>query len=151
MLSHLSKTSLAQSVSLAVGKKRLFPSIFRIIPESLNLSGYHIAVFKISALIVISVYLMLASLSQSRLLSDNRIYLESLRQNRLALEKQASFWKGITQKYEKYPDAYLKLAQIEYQLGNATVSRELVDKALVLNPELRQSAVLGEFVARISE
>ncbi len=144
------KQLLTQIPSAYAGRLRLFPSIFRIIPESLNISKRHITVFKISALSVLTVYLMLAALSQSRLLSDNRLYIESLRQNRLALVKQAAFWKGITEKYDKYPDAYLKLAQIEYQLGNTSVSQGLVDKALALNPQLRQSAVLGEFVGRLS-
>lgn len=150
-MSYLPKEFISQTIPLVLGRQRQFPSIFRTIPEALKISKRNIVVFKISALSVLTFYLLLAAASQSSLLSDSRAQLESLRQNRTALEKQASFWREITEKYEKYPDAYLKLAQIEYQLGNPSASQDLINKALSLNPELRHSAVLGEFVSRISK
>lgn len=150
-MSYLPKELISQTVPLVLGRRKQFPSIFRIIPERLNLSGRNIFTLKISALTVLIVYLMLASLSQSRLLTENRKYLESLKQNRSSLEKQAVFWRSVTARHQNYPDAYLMLAQIEYRLGNQKQSDDLLNKALVLNPELRHSAVLGEFAERISE
>lgn len=126
-----------------------FPSIFRFIPEKTAVLYKIISIAKIIILCLISVYLLYATLKQGQLLLNNREYYKKITLQRQNLEKELAYWEKIAEKYNNYPDAYLKIASLEYNLGNTQASKAYIEKALSMNPDIETGkVVLGEHISR---
>ena len=124
-----------------------FPRISRFIPDSaaFNIS---ISIAKIFMLSLISVFLVYVTVKQARILQRNREYLNKIVIRRESVEKELVFWKKISSKYNNYTDVNLKIAELEYRLGNFQTSNVFIEKALALNPDMKEARVLGEQTRR---
>ncbi len=114
-----------------------FPSIFRFIPE-----------VKIIIICLLSISLLSITISQGLILLKNREYLKKITLERNNIEKEVIYWKKLAGNYNNYPDIYLKIASLEYALGNSHSANAFLDKALSLNPNAEQGRVLGEHIRR---
>lgn len=149
MFKNLPKEFLSQTIPLALRSRiKLFPNISRFIPESVLISGKAFPAIKITLICIISSYLIFAAYNQSQILQNNREYLKTISLERAGLEKEIVYWKKIASKYSSYSDVYLKIASLEYRLGNTQTAKEYINKALSLNPDLQQGRVLGEQISR---
>lgn len=135
-------------LSAAIQKASQFPSIFRFIPEKPLSSQKNIRLAKISIISTVSAILLGTTITQSLVLIKNRDHLKKIIAERETIEKEVNYWKKTTEKYQNYPDIYLKIASLEYRLGNTQIAKNLIEKALTINPELQQGRVLGEKISR---
>lgn len=71
--------------------------------------------------------------------------MESQRQELL---QQVEYWTSIVDTYQNYRDGYIKLALLEYQLGNTVQARVYVQKALVLDPNYKKGRELEKIVGK---
>ena len=94
-----------------------FPSISRFIPES-TVFYTALSIVKVFALSLISVFLIYATVKQAQILQGNREYLNKIASSRQGIEKELVFWRKISSKFNNYPDVNLKIAELEYRLGN---------------------------------
>ena len=60
------------------------------------------------------------------------------------LESKINFWHSISEKYSGYPDAYLNLSNLYFQLNDFENARKYINKALFLNPDLNEAKILEE-------
>lgn len=141
-------TNLTQTIPLALEKKKLFPSIFRFIPETLLYNSSGVFWLKIAVFAAASVLLMALTYNQYLLFTANKQRLTEVEIERSQAIKELAYWKDIASRYENFPDPYLKIALLEYKLGDTVSARDVVSKALSLNPEKEQGRVLGEFIIR---
>jgi len=93
-------------------------------------------------------YLFYATLEQGQLFKANQAYYNQAARQRQLAEKELAYWKNLAEKYKNYPDAYLKVASLEYSLGNTQASRAYTKKALSINPDRETGKVLGEQINR---
>ncbi len=150
MPNHLPK---AKSYVLAFASKTKlkasqFPNIFRFITEKTFTRGKYLKLLKISVSGIISVLLLNLTISQSLQLQYNLRQEKKLTQERKNIEKEIIYWGKTVEKYKNYSDIYLKLASLEYRLGNSQIAESFVEKALAVNPDTEQGRVLGEKISR---
>lgn len=105
-----------------VGKKQLFPSIYRIITERTFL------VSLISTILLVAIAIIGLNLYQN--LEKKR----EIEKKREAIALEIRYWQGIANNYQGYRDAYFKLATLEYQLNNKAKANEYLQKAFELDP-----------------
>lgn len=126
-----------------------FPNIFRNITERKLFKKYlnHKASKKYKEklqkpyaytsllILLISVFLLmlLIGFTANNLYLNYNNYKITLAQRNIIYGK-INFWKSILEKYSGYPDAYLNVATLYFQLGEFKLARENVNKALILNP-----------------
>lgn len=116
----------------------LFPRIYRFITEQ-------------SALIIISFvsgFVIIGIVLQGFRLSDNVRKVAIIENERLQLAKELSYWQDIARRYGGYRDVYLKIAGLQYQLGDLIQAKVNVNKALTLDPNFKDGQVLGASVGR---
>jgi tetratricopeptide (TPR) repeat protein len=121
-----------------------FPSIFRSIPERSPLIYKAISISKIILAFIISSYLLSATQNQIHLLRKNREGLKKIIVERKALEGELAYWKKTAHELKNYPDAYLKIAALEYRLGNIQNAKLSLNEALSINPNLEKGKSLQE-------
>lgn len=125
-----------------------FPSNFRFIPENVLLSRKYLRWARIGIMCLLSILFLTLTIRQYASLVKNREHLKQLAIERQKIEKEINDWKIISAKYPDYPDIYLKIAALEYQLGYAQTAKTNIDKALSLNPDMKQGRILGELIVR---
>lgn len=119
-------------------KTSFFPKINRFITETWKLA----IVSFISGLIIIGI--ILQSLSLYSGLQEQR----KIEGERNKTEKELVFWKNSLTKYQNYRDIYLKIASLEYQLGDTDAAKEDLNKALEIDPNFEKSRELQKIVER---
>lgn len=129
-------------------KSHQFPNIFRFITERIFAQGNSLKFLKLSISLLSSVLLLNMAISQGLQLRDNIQLEKRLLQERNNIEKEIIYWEKTAKKYTNYPDIYLKIASLEYRLGNSQSARDFVRKALAINPDTNQGRVLGERISR---
>ncbi len=130
------------------GATAQFPSIFRLFPEAAFAFSKIIPLTRVIVILSIAILLIFATIKQAQLLQRNREYLNRIVLKREAVEKELGFWQKIAEKYNNYPDAYLKIAELEYNLGFRQSAKVFIGKALSLNPDMEAGHVLGEQISR---
>lgn len=129
--------------SVLNSRRKYFPSIYRIIPESIAINPRYVQWIKIGTVFSVSALFLSMAITQYFSYQKNRDQLMLISSDRQKIEKEITDWKTISEKYPNYSDVYLKLAALEYRLGNSQNARTYVDKALSLNPQSQQGRVLG--------
>lgn len=125
-----------------------FPNIFRFITEKALTHRGYTKLLKVSISGLISVLLLGITISQSLQLQNNLRQEKKLAQQRRNIEKEITYWEKTVEKYTNYSDIYLKIASLEYRLGNSGTARVFINKALAINPQTQQGRVLGEKISR---
>src|SRR5437667_6268992 len=93
------------------------PSIFRFITEKISASPPVTA--KIALACLLSLLLLGAIINQGLILRNNLKDLAQITQERKSIQKEITYWKEISKEHKTYADIYLKIASLEYRLGNA--------------------------------
>ena len=122
------------------------PSIFRFITERATASPR--AAAKITLASVFSLLLLGAIISQSLILKNNLKDLAQITQVRKSLQKEIAHWKKVSEEHKTYADIYLKIASLEYRLGNTQESKIFMEKAFSIDPYTQQGRVLGDYISR---
>lgn len=126
--------------------KQEFPRIFRFITE--KVSNLPPTATKITLSCLLSFLLIIAITSQIFTLRNNLKNLSQINQERQNIQKEISYWKQVSEEHKSYADIYLKIASLEYRLGNTQSSSEFMKKAFSINPDTEQGRVLGEYIIR---
>jgi tetratricopeptide (TPR) repeat protein len=150
MPNHLpkAKAHVKALASAAKLKASQFPNIFRFITEKASIHGKYLRLLRLSVSGIISVLLLGITISQSLQLQNNLRQEKKLAQERKNIEKEIKYWGKTAEKYTNYTDIYLKIASLEYRLGNSQTAQTFIDKALAINPDTEQGRVLGEKISR---
>ncbi len=125
-----------------------FPNIYRIIPESIAAISKYLALARTISICLISIYLLTATIAQFNQLQNNREQIKNITLKRNSIKNEIIYWQKITNEFKNYSDAYLKIASLEYNLGNTQIAKNYIDKALSINPNLESGRVLGERISR---
>ncbi len=125
-----------------------FPNIFRFITEKAFAHGKYLKLLKLSVSGIVSVLLLAIKISQCLQLQNNLRKEKKLAQERINLEKEITYWKKIAEKYTNYSDIYLKIASLEYRLGNSNTAQSFIEKTFAINPDTEQGRVLGQKISR---
>lgn len=132
-----------------IKSKLEFPSIYRTITEKLHLKASskltksYAYLSVILTLIVVIVLLGLMVFVSFELGQNFTKYL-NLHTQRQDLKSKINYWNSISEKYDGYPEAYLNLANLYFQLNDFENAHKYVNKALFLNPDLDKALVLEE-------
>jgi tetratricopeptide (TPR) repeat protein len=110
-------------------KSALFPKIYRFITERWKLAVASL----ISGLIIIAITLQ--SVSLFRNIQDEK----RIEEERGKTTKELKFWKDSLAQYPQFRDIYLRIASLEYRLGNKEAARENVRKALEIDPNSKEA------------
>lgn len=137
--------TLASQAKLKVSQ---FPRIYRFIPEKASQYKKYLKLLKLTISGAVSVFLLILTINQGLQLRNNLNQEKELAQERINIKKEIIYWKNITQKYTNYTDAYLKIASLEYRLGNLQTAKTLIEKTFAINPDTEQGRVLGEKISR---
>ena len=122
------------------------PSIFRFITEKISPS--HLAAAKITLTCLLLFFLLGAIINQSLILRNNLKDLAQTTQERKSIQKEIAYWEKVSEEHKTYADIYLKIASLEYRLGNTKESSMFMEKALAIDPNTEQGRVLGEYISR---
>lgn len=150
MSNHLPKTksrvkALTRELKL---KASQFPNIFRFITEKIFAHRKYLKLLKLSVSGIISILLLCLTMSQGLQLRSNLQQEKKLTQQRKNIEKEVVYWEKTVEKYTNYSEIYLKIASLEYRLGDSRTAQIFIDKALAINPQIQQGIVLGERISR---
>lgn len=129
-------------------KASQFPNIFRFITEKVSVRGKYVKIVKLSLSGIISVLFLILTITQSLQLQNNLGQEKKLAQERINIKNEIAYWEKTVEKYKNYSDIYLKIASLEYRLGNSRIAKSFVEKALAINPDTEQGRVLGERISR---
>jgi tetratricopeptide (TPR) repeat protein len=110
-------------------KFSLFPRIYRFITERWKL----IVASLVSGLIIIAIILQSISLYHN-IQEEKRI-----EEERGKTVRELKFWKDSLTQYPQFRDIYLRIASLEYRLGNKEAARENVRKALEIDPNSKEA------------
>lgn len=133
------KQKLPESSAKAIA---LFPSNFRLITEY-SFSHTKSRQIKIGLVSVVSLFLLGLISLQGVVIWYTLQQREVVAQQRVQLEKQVEYWKGVADKYQGYRDVYYRIASLQYRLGNVNESQQYIKKALELDPNFPEGRVLG--------
>ena len=129
--------------------KLKFPSIYRIITEKLHLkpsakSTKFYAYLSVVLTFIVVILLLGLMAYVSFEFGQNFTKYQNLHTQRKDLESKINFWHSISEKYSGYPDAYLNLSNLYFQLNDFENARKYINKALFLNPDLNEAKILEE-------
>lgn len=122
-----------------------FPSIPRFIPERL-LSLQTLNYIKLFIVGSISILLVGKIISEGIILNDNIKESNKIKLVREQIINEVSHLKVLESQYKNYKDIYLRIALLDYKLGNNDESRRYIKKSLQVDPNFREGLVLGEKV-----
>lgn len=130
-----------------------FPSIYRTITEKLHfkpstkLRRFYAYVSIVLTFIVVILLLGLMVFVSFEF-GQNFTKYQNLHAQRQDLKSKINFWKSVSEKYDGYPDAYLNLANLYFQLNDYKNAKKYLDIVLLLNPNLDKALVLEEELKR---
>lgn len=107
-------------------KPQQFPKIYRFITEQPLI--FRITMFAICVSLIIGIALI------SYRLSQNLVEKQKLDNKRDGIIKEIDSLKDMLKKYRGYRDGYLKLALLEYQIGEYGSAQYYTEKSLQLDP-----------------
>ncbi len=110
-----------------------FPRIHRFITEY----------WKICFISFVSGVVLLSILVESLALTHTIQAVETLKQERITITQEINHLQKIVNQYAGYRDAYVRLAALEYQIGDKDSAKASVQKALELDPNFEGTKVLG--------
>lgn len=150
MPNHLPKAQFYVKALLAEAKLKAsqFPNIFRFITEKASSDGKYLRLLKLSVSGIISILLLNITINQGLQLQNNLRQEKKLARERINTEKELIYWGKTVEKYTNYSDIYLKIASLEYRLGNSQTAQNFIEKALAVNPDTEQGRVLGQKISR---
>jgi hypothetical protein len=120
----------------------LFPRNLRLITEySFTQAQSH--TIKVILVSVFSIFLLALIFLQGVTFWYNLQERQIFAQERVAMQKELSYWQGVADKYHGYRDVYYRIAAIQYKVGNVAASQEYLKKALELDPNFPEGRVLG--------
>ena len=129
--------------------KLKFPSIYRIITEKLKykpsnkLTKFY-AYFSILLTFIVIISLVILIIFISIDFGQNFTKYQSLDTQRKDLISKINFWNSIAEKYTGYPDAYLNISSLYFQLDDLGNARKYINKTLLLNPDYEKARQLEE-------
>ncbi|KKP79634.1 MAG: hypothetical protein UR81_C0042G0010 [Candidatus Levybacteria bacterium GW2011_GWB1_35_5] len=129
--------------------KLKFPSIYRTITEKLNykpsvkLTKFY-AYFSILLTFIVIISLVILIIFISIDFGQNFTKYQSLDTQRKDLISKINFWNSIAEKYTGYPDAYLNISSLYFQLDDLGNARKYINKTLLLNPDYEKARQLEE-------
>lgn len=133
--------------------KLKFPSIYRTITEKLNFKSSNklakfYAYFSIvlTSIVVISLTILIVFISID--FGQNFTKFQTLQTQRKDLISKINFWSSIAEKYSGYPDAYLNISSLYFQLNDLKNARKYIDKTLLLNPDYEIAKQLAEKISQ---
>ena len=130
--------------------KQKSPSIPRKIPESASSSWVSLATIRTHAEVILVSFISGVLLMGIGLvgveLQKNHEELKRREALHQALSMHQQYWRGIVSKYPDYKDAYLQLAIVSYQLGDADEAKGAIGKVLEIDPN---DATGQEFARKI--
>lgn len=115
---------------------KLFPSIYRTITESrLRKEPNKYIYFAIITISICGIFILsLFTVISAVFLVEQSAKFTRLEMERSKLKSELNLWSSIDEKYPGYKDAYLEMAILEYKLSNFEKAKQLVSKALLLDP-----------------
>ncbi|MEK7551450.1 MAG: tetratricopeptide repeat protein [Patescibacteria group bacterium] len=130
-----------------------FPNIYRTITEKIHFKpSVKLSKFYAYASIVLTFIVVILLLGLMVFVSfefgQNFTKYQNLHVQRQDLKSKINFWNSVAEKYDGYPDAYLNLANLYFQLNDFENAKKYVYKALLLNPDLDKALVLEEKLKR---
>jgi tetratricopeptide (TPR) repeat protein len=123
-----------------------FPSISRFITEKISIP--QLVAAKVALACLLSLLLLCAIVNQSLTLKNNLKDLSQITQERQNIQKEIAYLEKESEKHKAYADIYLKIASLEYRLGNTKNSSIFLEKAFAIDPYTEQGRVLGEYITR---
>ena len=129
--------------------KLKFPSIYRTITEKLNYKpsvkltkfyAYFSVLLTFIAIISLTILIVFISID----FGQNFTKYQSLDTQRKDLISKINFWNSIAEKYTGYPDAYLNISSLYFQLDDLGNARKYINKTLLLNPDYEKARQLEE-------
>jgi tetratricopeptide (TPR) repeat protein len=120
----------------------LFPSNFRFITEH-SFTASQSRQIKIGLVSLVSLFLLSLIFLQGVMIWYTLQQRDIVAQQRIQLQTQVQYWKGVADKYQGYRDVYYRIASLQYRLGNVDESQKYVKKALELDPNFPDGRVLG--------
>jgi tetratricopeptide (TPR) repeat protein len=131
------------------GKKRQFPSIYRLIPEKISfrlLRRPKLSKIAFLALASISILVSLVLVAGIGFFAvqtyQNFNQAMQINNQRQGLQGKINFWQSISDKYEGFKDAYFQKALLEYKLGQIDKAKTDNQKALLLDPNFEDAKKL---------
>lgn len=118
------------------------PSISRIITEyqkqiASTMFTFPAIIFYTSLVILFFIF------SETLTLRDNYFAVQALEMKRGSIEQEIAYWKTVTGKYKEYRDPYLRLAVLEYTLGDSNAAKIYIQKALEIDPEYEDAKIFA--------
>lgn len=133
--------------------KLKFPSIYRTITEKLNykpsnkLTKFY-SYFSILLTFIVVIFLVILIIFISIDFGQNFIKFQALQTQRKDLISKINFWNSIADKYTGYPDAYLNISSLYFQLDDLSSARKYINKTLLLNPDYEKARQLEEKISQ---
>jgi tetratricopeptide (TPR) repeat protein len=137
------------------GKKRQFPSIYRLIPEKTSFRLPRLPkLSKIAFLTLASISILISLVlvagigyfaAQTYQNLNQTIQINNERQD---LQGKANFWQAIINQYDGYKDAYFQKALLEYKLGQVDKAKQDNQKALLLDPNFTDAKKLEVLLSK---
>lgn len=133
--------------------KLKFPSIYRTITEKLNykpsvkLTKFY-SYFSILLTFIVVIFLVILIIFISIDFGQNFIKFQTLQTQRKDLISKINFWNSIAEKYTGYPDAYLNISSLYFQLDDLSNARKYINKTLLLNPDYEKARQLEEKISQ---
>ncbi|MBI2025840.1 MAG: tetratricopeptide repeat protein [Candidatus Levybacteria bacterium] len=132
--------------------KSKLPSIYRIINEKVKKLNPKLikfyTYFSIILTFVVAIFLLLLIGFISFDLGKNFTRYQSLHAQRQSIVSKINFWSSIAQKYPGYPDAYLNMASLYFELNDLQRARKYIDQALLLNPDYDKAIELEKKISQ---
>ncbi len=91
----------------------------------------------VSGVVIIGIVLQITRIN------ENLQKIASLKEQRLQIAKELQYWQDLARQHEDYRDAYIKIASLQYQLGEKVQAQKSMDKVLSLDPNFKEGNVLG--------
>ena len=131
------------------GKKRQFPSIYRLIPEKVSFGLLRrpklskIAFWTLASISILISIILVVGIGffavQTYQDLNQTVQISNQRQD---LQGKANFWQAIIDQYDGYKDAYFQKALLEYKLGQIDKAKLDNQKALLLDPNFTDAKKL---------
>lgn len=114
-------------------QETFFPKIYRFITER----------WKIIVVSLASIVILVGIVFQGLLLNQNLKEFNKIQKEKLNLVSELSYWQQVAKEYNGYRDVYLRIANLQFQLGKVDEAKKSLEKVLSLDPNFKEANVLG--------
>lgn len=123
-------------------KKQVFPSIYRFITELPGVK--HIFRHKIAVFMLVCLVLIGAIGWSGYQLQQTIEKLNHARIQRLVTMKELAYWQKVVKEHKDYRDGYIKLSVLSYALGEKSLAKMYIAKAIQIDPYYRESQEIAQ-------